>query len=171
MLKNGKLKMNPRDLAMFKNLKGAVPASEIKRILGVDSGNFQAYLSRGLLECETYTHGKRTYRRFFRRHVPFYSVIGSLLLLSIPIGTAVQAADTYLDYLDKARAKKEPDYDYFVASERSAIFVNGEDGLRSAMQSLHNSACIVIHNELAAYKVDAELKAIDRILEIEKEPR
>jgi hypothetical protein len=171
MDKTTKRKNNPRDLPMFKNLKGEVPAAEIRRILGVDSGNFQAYLSRDLLECETYTQGKRTYRRFFRRHVPFYSVVGSLLRLSIPIGTAVMAADTYLHYLDEAKAQEQPEYDYFITSEKVANFVTGDEGLEAAMENFHNSACILIHNRLAAKKVAAELKAIDRVMETDKESR
>lgn len=166
-----KTKKNPRDLPMFSGLKGEVPAAEIRRILGVDSGNFQAYLNRDLLECETYTQGKRTYRRFFRRHVPFYSVVGSLLLLSIPIGLAVDAADTYLRQLDEWQEKGMGDYDYFIACENRAIFADGQSGLQESMEEMHNSACIVIHNELAAKKIMAELTAIDRVIAVDKESR
>jgi len=148
----------------FGNLHGEVPPAEVRRILAIDTGNFQSYLSRDLLPCEFYKQGSRSYRRFLLRDVPFFTLAGSLLLADLPIGSAVRVAHAFLRAVAEERDNGgDLSSSYFLyADDRVEWGRDSAEVARVMRDVFRNAAVLLIDVDQFVDRLQENLMAIER---------
>jgi len=86
----------------------SIDAGDVRAIIGVDSGSFQQWLARGLLDFQNVRSGKRTFRKFHISQIPRLVLISEIWKNGVLVGEAIHVADTILQRMSEGPLHQLP---------------------------------------------------------------